>query len=255
MVKRNFSLSGAGWLSPFHIGVLAGLRNAGLFNPATSKVAGASGGALVAAAALCNISDEQQLEVTKKLAHHCRTQGTWLRLLQPLQDAIEETLPHDCVEKVSNRLTVAVTRLSPKFQSTPALISTFRSRNELSSALIASCYIPFYVDVKPYYSGYSNWKTVDGGLVTLIPHVDKYIKVCSFPRHPLIVGRALAFSEDRYKNSNDAIAISCEDVKDFPFTLPQLIQRTFFPHDDIDKLYKLGKDAAFQYAEKIEKNK
>ena len=172
---RGLSFSGCGWLLPFHAGVANALIDAGALRlstppPATHArdsgeqycaFAGASGGALIAAALACGITPHAIMEQVLALAHTCRGSGTWWRLKQPLANGIRELLPGHAMDMLGDthrdgvpRLQVAVTKMSlrgARFKVSPQrplpiplphMISEFDSEDDLVAALVTSSFVP-----------------------------------------------------------------------------------------------------------------
>jgi hypothetical protein len=71
----NFSFSGCGWLTCWHMGAAEALHSRGHLT-ADSLVAGASGGSLAAAAIVCEIPPEDGLQMQLDLGRYCRVHGT-----------------------------------------------------------------------------------------------------------------------------------------------------------------------------------
>lgn len=161
----RLSFSGCGWLLPFHIGVAQRLIDAGVLPHGPSQAAhntafaGASGGALIAAALACGVAPAEMMAAGVDMAVHCRKHGTVGRLREPLDRAIRSLLPPDAVERLrapgtgKPRLHVAVTRLEqerryrvhllrPLPVPLPTLVAEFKDRDDLVEALLTSSHVP-----------------------------------------------------------------------------------------------------------------
>jgi hypothetical protein len=195
---------------------------------------------LIAAAHACGIETDAVLSSAKHMASHCRREGTWLRLQDPLYRQINDLLPQDAAECcVDGRLTIAVSRLSPEPQLSPWLVSSFQSRSDLAAAILASCYLPCYVGAKPWFDGFRGMRTFDGGWYEIIPPVEGAVRVCCFPRHPVITWRKGDIGPD--------------ETPGFPCELKDLWRMCFLPPADdaaVDALFEFGRDAASRWLER-----
>ncbi|KAL3662674.1 hypothetical protein V7S43_012517 [Phytophthora oleae] len=232
---RNFSFSGCGFLIPYHLGVAQGLQNAG-FIQASSKFVGASGGAIAALTLAANASMSDIHEETKAMAKLCHSEGTVWKLEERLRAIFHAKFGDLPVETLEQRLTIATEKMWPA----RALILTddFHSTDDLCDALIASCYIPWYL-AKRGTSVFRGEYHVDGGLLTLVPEVPGYVKVCAFHAHVL---------------RRDDYEISPSIDPEFPYTIIQLARFALFPPEIevLDQLFELGKKSASIWALKQE---
>jgi hypothetical protein len=229
---HNFSFSGCGFLIPYHLGVAQGLQDAGYIQP-SSKFAGASGGAIAALSLAANASMRDILEETKAMARLCHSHGTVWKLEERLRAIFHTKFGDVPVETLAQRLTIA----SEKMWPARALVLTddFPSSDDLCDALIASCYIPWYL-AKRGTSVFRGEYHVDGGLLTLVPEVPGYTKVCAFHAHML---------------RRDDYEISPSIDSEFPYTIVQLARFALFPPEIqvLDELFDLGKKAAGIWAQ------
>ena len=167
-VKENnlsFGFSAGGLLFPFYCGVSSALQDAGLLTTET-KLGGASAGSLIAACIHSGMSMDRIVESCIHLMHDCRSNGTRGRLGPVLQSFLEGNLPEDAHERCSHKTFVAVTKALPYIQ--PVLISEFSSRDDLISALMTSCHIPWYLNGSSY-TEFRGTPHLDGGLTNFIP--------------------------------------------------------------------------------------
>eukprot|EP00953_Heterococcus_sp_UTEX-ZZ885_P034679 17937-Heterococcus_DN1.PRE.2 len=104
----SLAFSGCGWLGCFHLGVAHHLKSVGALTSET-KLAGTSGGALVAVAVGCGLEPKVLLEELKLIGNHCNINGTFWRLRDPLRAMINQVLPDDAVERLRGRVSVTVT--------------------------------------------------------------------------------------------------------------------------------------------------
>ena len=170
------ALSGSGWLTPYHVGVLSGLRRTGLIDRFIKvPVAGTSGGALVAAADACGLSEAEMLKATIELGAWANDQPRIVGKLGPgLLDAARDIMPEDAHERCRGRLAVTVTPARPSAflpWSKPDLVTSFRDKEDLIQAVYCSSFIPFYLELAPAAWWRGSW-WCDGGLVDIIPPVD-----------------------------------------------------------------------------------
>jgi predicted acylesterase/phospholipase RssA len=88
-VIQSLAFSGCGWLGCFHLGVAHHLISVGALTTET-KLAGTSGGALVATAVGCGLQPRVLLEELKLIGNHCNINGTFWRLRDPLRAMINQ---------------------------------------------------------------------------------------------------------------------------------------------------------------------
>jgi Patatin-like phospholipase len=103
-------------------------------------IAGASAGALTAAALLVGGDFNRVVEYTYEVAEEARSSPLGpFRLRRYIEGALEEGLPEDCVERLNGKLVVSVTELGSWKNH---LVSEFESRDEVKFYLHASSLIP-----------------------------------------------------------------------------------------------------------------
>ena len=138
------SFTGAGLLTPFHIGVSQYLQENKIIND-KNILAGSSGGALAAATTALKVNAGQALDSTVYIASECRDKGTRLTLRLALEEVLNTVLPSDAAERLRKRSAacyIAYAQLSPAITS--CLVNEFKDKEDLISVLLASCNIPFY---------------------------------------------------------------------------------------------------------------
>ncbi|KAI9922136.1 hypothetical protein PsorP6_000015 [Peronosclerospora sorghi] len=230
----DFSFGGCGFLIPYYLGVAQGLQDAGFIQP-SSKFAGASGGAIAALTLAANASISDIHAETKALAILCRNSGTIWKLEERLRAVFYVKFGNLSVETLANRLTIATEKMWP----VRATVWTdyFHSTEDLCDALIASCYVPWYLARRGTCLFRGEYH-VDGGLITLVPEVPGYVKVCAFHAHLL-----------RRKDYDISPSID----PDFPFSVMQLARFALFPPEIavLDQLFELGKRSARKWKEKV----
>eukprot|EP00659_Diplonema_papillatum_P000115 gene115-175_t len=108
---RNFAFGGCGWMLGFHLGVMRSLRDRGALDfERGTKIAGASGGAAVAACFASGVSDQDMLEMIVEMNRVAKEAGirAWLgNLCAVIDSALTDILPEDCHTIVDGRLTVS----------------------------------------------------------------------------------------------------------------------------------------------------
>jgi len=147
----GFSLSPAGLLLPYHLGVLHCLLHLGFVDEQT-PLAGASAGALAAATAACGVSMKVAMQATHRLSADARERGTARRLHMLLEQELSNLIPEDAHLIINSRpakLTIAHTQLFPVLRG--QFTSEFHTRQDVIDNLLASCNIPFF---------FSSWPTV-----------------------------------------------------------------------------------------------
>jgi len=138
------SFTGAGLLTPFHIGVSQYLQENKIIND-KNILAGSSGGALAAITTALKVNADQALDSTVFIASECRAKGTRLTLRLALDEVLHTVLPSDAAQRLRKRPAacyIAYAQLSPSITS--CLVNEFKDKEDLISVLLASCNIPFY---------------------------------------------------------------------------------------------------------------
>lgn len=138
------SFTGAGLLTPFHIGVSQYLQENKVIND-KNVLAGSSGGALAAITSALKVNSDLALDSTVFIATECRAKGTRLTLRLALDEVLHNVLPSDAAERLRKRSAacyIAYAQLSPSISS--CLVNEFKDKEDLISVLLASCNIPFY---------------------------------------------------------------------------------------------------------------
>ncbi|CAI5705253.1 unnamed protein product [Peronospora effusa] len=230
---NNFSFGGCGFLISYHLGVAQGLLDAGYIQ-ANSKFAGASGGAIVALSLAANANISDIYDEVKGITRLCHNHGTVWKLEKRLRTIFHAKFGDLQVETLAQRLTIATEKMWP--WRALVLTDDFHSTDDLCDALIASCYVPWYLSRRGM-SVFRGEYHVDGGLINLVPKVPGYTKVCAFPGH--------IFRRTDYE-------ISPSIDPDFPFTIMQLARFALFPPriEVLDQLFESGKRSARIWVEK-----
>lgn len=232
---HNFSFSGAGFLTSYHLGVAQGLDECGVLTSA-SKVAGASGGAVTALTiAAKEVGVLEMHEENKALAALSRADGTLWKLEARMRAQFDHKFRTIDLAPVNERLTIVTQRVWP---APPKIVqwSRFDSIDALGDLVIASCFIPFFLAPRGA-AKIGRELFVDGGLIELTPELPGYTKTCAFP--------AKALRRPDYE-------ISPSLVPDFPYNLLELAHAALVPPSSemLDELFQLGKQSAFIWADK-----
>lgn len=234
-VSRNlFSFSGCGWMLSYHLGVAQTLLDAKKITSQT-RFAGASGGALAAAVLACGLCPTDTLQLFQEQAAHCHATGTWWKLKKLLLNMLENTLPHNAHIMCSGRVTVALTRVWPQPRWRPILVRYFVSRQELISALVASCMVPGYLDFA-LVDRFRNMYVIDGGLLHLVPHIAGAVKISPFKSFFL-------------RSQKTHLDISPALTPSFPYSDNQLWSLCFYPSssDVTENIFHWGQVATAEW--------
>ncbi|EQC34640.1 hypothetical protein SDRG_07961 [Saprolegnia diclina VS20] len=214
----HVSFGGCGFLLAFHIGVAKQLEARGVLT-ASSRFAGASGGALLAAALAYGLSPDTVFDKLLDAADQARCHRC---LADVVREQVDSVLPTTPLSK--ERLIVTTAQIWPRVQE--CHLTRFTSRDDLRDALLASCHIPFYLNgafAVSYRGGYY----VDGGAFSLVPTVPNAIGVSPFP-------------------TDAAGTISPSLLPSFPYSKWQLLHWALSPpsHEVLRELVEWGDLAA-----------
>lgn len=230
----GFSFSGAGFLTAYHLGVALGLEESGALGP-TSRVAGASGGAITALAiAAKEVSVLEMHEELKTLAALCRRDGTLWKIEAYMRATFDLKFRDVALAPLNERLTIAAQRVWPD----PGVVlwNHFDSVAALGDAMIATSFIPFFLAPRAA-TKIRDELYVDGGLLQLVPELPGYTKVCAF--HASVLRRP-------------DYEISPSIDPNFTYSFVQLVRAALNPPpvEMLDELFQLGKRSAFLWTEK-----
>lgn len=182
---QGIALSGCGWLLPFHIGCYETLREADAC-PDDIPIAGASGGALVAAGIASGICGDDMMKGLEEVGRWSGKNGVWMKLATPLQQLMNDVLPADAHRRCNGRLHVAVCSIAQDMELQWPLhtetVTEFQSREHLIETCMASSFIPFYLQASPWLKTRSGKRLVDGGLIDIVPVIEgvRTIKSCPY---------------------------------------------------------------------------
>ncbi|SMF52005.1 patatin-like phospholipase family protein [Pseudobacteriovorax antillogorgiicola] len=165
----SISFAGCAWLFPFHLGVLAELKNADLCP--NTRFLGASSGALAAAMACLNLCPEEAMEIVIRFAKEStkRRFGACHSMTQFVRSGLEEMLPLDAWQQIEHRLFISATEL-PSLKNQMISSHDIDSNQDLIQAILSSCYIPIYYEVPAFFQGRLY---IDGGISDNQPTIDR----------------------------------------------------------------------------------
>ncbi|XP_026802289.3 patatin-like phospholipase domain-containing protein 2 isoform X1 [Pangasianodon hypophthalmus] len=169
--KWNISFAGCGFLGIYYFGVYSCLlERAHHLIKSTSKICGASSGALIAAMIACEMSPAKCCENLMAIAKEARkgmlsSMHPSFNLLKLTRQLMVRELPDNAHLLASGKLCVSLTRLS---DGKNVLVSEFTSKDDLIQALFCSCFFPLYCGVVP--PSYHGTRYVDGALSDSAPY-------------------------------------------------------------------------------------
>ena len=249
----RFGFSAGGLLFPFYVGVCRGLEKAGYLSPNT-KLAGASAGSLIAACVNSGLPMDTVSTLCEELMDDVRRHGARGRLGIVLEKFLESALPEDAHVRCTGKTFVAVSSMektssrglsafagfgAPQGQ----LISEFKDRDDLISALMTSCHIPLYMDGR-LTNTFRGSMHLDGGVTNFIP----------LPPDDGTPGvRVSCFGAKQMSLVYD-IGIAPDVFEEWPHGLPQMVQWAFNPaeHHFQAMLVDRGECDALSWAAKFE---
>ena len=170
--EGHLSFSGGGFIGIYHVGVAMAFKK---FAPHISKrkVLGASSGALASMCLVTELPFDRAILGIAKMSIHCRSLA--LGPFDPrfnVYDIMRGELIASCREDAhlmsSKKLYISLTQVSTLENK---VMSDFESREELVDALMASCFIPYFLGlIPPKIRGVSY---IDGGITDNLPEHDE----------------------------------------------------------------------------------
>ncbi|XP_068612565.1 patatin-like phospholipase domain-containing protein 4 [Brachionichthys hirsutus] len=217
MAVLNLSFAACGFLGIYHLGAVEALcRHGDKLLGSLGSCAGASAGALVAAVTITAPDRlERCTEFTYGFAGNVRRQRfgaatPGFDFLLALREGIEAILPTEAHILADGRLYVSVTHAR---SGRNHVVSSFASREELITALLASSYVPVFAGFKAVEFRGQKW--IDGGFSDSLPilPVGRTVTVSPFAGVqdvcPVHRGRFNA----RLRLANMSIMLSVENIK------------------------------------------
>mmetsp|Transcript_32555 Transcript_32555/g.71865 ORF Transcript_32555/g.71865 Transcript_32555/m.71865 type:complete len:359 (+) Transcript_32555:60-1136(+) len=223
----GFSFSGGGFLLPYYVGTLSALKQLGLLQPGKTHVAGSSAGSLAAVIAACNLSMEEIFATFKAVSDDCAKNGVFRRLSASVKQQLQSILPESAHLMCNDVVHIGITKVKPYGALHSKTVSRFSSRDDLISALLASCHIPV-LSTGSFTTRFRGRRVLDGGVTDMMPlpsvglaHV---VKVSCMPQEALssipIMNKARALHH---------ISISPCKFNDFPYTPKQTLKWALEP--------------------------
>ena len=233
---RSVSLSGCGWLIPYHVGVLKCLVERGIVCKDRTVLSGVSGGAIVAAGLASNIDLNDVSRLMREGADRIRNtmNGRFVgNMRHVLEEMLDDVLPSNAHEMASHRVKIGV--LTPRLHC--KVVSEFDSKKDLIHACLASSHIPFYMDGQ-IFCHWRNKRWLDGGLLDILPPSYAENEIKSLPYSIMA------------KLRPDREQIVTPNTKTFNL-FRELLPYTFIPPDDngewFSRLEKSGMEDAEAY--------
>lgn len=245
LIMTHLTFSASGFMAIYHLGAAVALHRHG--SRLLSKIqnyAGASGGALVAAVLLAQPETlEQCKEFTFEFAADVRQQmfgaiTPGYDFMKLLREGMNSILTADAHEEAHGRLHVSVTNAKTLQNS---LISSFPTRDDLMTVLLASSFVPLYSGIKAVKYKGESW--IDGGLTNRLPILSdgRTLTVSPFS------GRLDICPQDSDQN-NFYISIAKQD---FIFSVANFVRlsHALFPpsRERMESLYHKGFDDAMMF--------
>lgn len=143
--KASLSLSGCGFLSIYHAGVCAAIKE---YAPQLlqNRISGASAGSIIAAGVICNVCISHAARFFLSVVSEIRsyTFGVLNRdfdLMKMVRTKLNAILPANAHELCTGRLRISVTRFRDMEN---VILDEFCTKDELIDAICCSCFIPVY---------------------------------------------------------------------------------------------------------------
>uniref|UniRef100_A0AAF5PQ10 PNPLA domain-containing protein n=1 Tax=Wuchereria bancrofti TaxID=6293 RepID=A0AAF5PQ10_WUCBA len=143
--KASLSLSGCGFLSIYHAGVCAAIKE---YAPQLlqNRISGASAGSIIAAGVICNVCISRAASFFLSVVSEVRsyTFGVLNRdfdLMKMVRTKLNAILPANAHELCTGRLRISVTRFRDMEN---VILDEFCTKDELIDAICCSCFIPIY---------------------------------------------------------------------------------------------------------------
>ena len=196
----SFAFSGCGWLTPFYLGVIDKMQQAGYLTE-KSLVAGTSGGSLGALVAVSGIRPQAGLDLIIEMSIDKKFKTN---IDLGLKTFMPQLLPDNIVERSNGRLHVCVTKLWPNPTGSPHIISNFKSKEMLVETVAASCFIPLYSSPRSFFTTITDNPLeyfIDGGVFGFMPPIGDVrvspFNILVFRRPPHIKIKGDVFSAPR----------------------------------------------------------
>lgn len=248
----GYSFTPGGLLLPYYTGVISALSDLGLLEAGT-PVAGASLGAIASAMTVSGLAFEEIMEANKCLQTEIIQKGALWKLADILQNTLMEVLPADIHIRASGRVAIAVTIYQPWKPLQGEILEEFADKEDFVDAIVASCYIPFYLGPSVGIS-YRGRLYSDGLPTNFFPplpkaakeQVERTVTVTAFPKlnRAYLEGPGVDISPDSRPQSDR-------------FSSWQYLSMTLrpYPLQDMDKLARYGYEDGAKWGENYLQNK
>ena len=233
---NSFALSGSGWLMPFYLGVIDGLRKEGIMNE-TSHYAGSSGGSICALHACSDYSCEEALG---EIIEMSTNKIVWKNMDSALRKSLIKRVTPEALEKCQGRLHVTTTKVWPNPEAKATIFSKYDSAEHMVDCIAASCFIPLY-GASQLSVNIGQEKHIDGGVFAFIPPVGK-VTISPFGNTHFRVGGP---------PNMRPIDIHL-DKEEFPLGKLLYWALNPAPEEKMHLLYKRGEEAALRWVEQQE---
>ncbi|KAK5866952.1 hypothetical protein PBY51_011481 [Eleginops maclovinus] len=220
----SISFAGCGFMGIYYVGASSCLlEHYPRFILHSSKIYGASAGALMAAVLAIGSPIEKCCAQLMFMAKECRKHQLGplhpaFNLVQIVRDSLEGSLPEDAHLRASGKLCVSLTRVS---DGKNVLVSEFDSREEVIQALVCSCFVPLYCGVIP--PTYRGVHYVDGAASDNLPqcHMKNTITISAFAGESDLCPRGSPFNIHEVRFNNVSFQLNSENI--------YRLKSTFFP--------------------------
>eukprot|EP01064_Diplonema_japonicum_P019334 TRINITY_DN28031_c0_g1_i1.p1 TRINITY_DN28031_c0_g1~~TRINITY_DN28031_c0_g1_i1.p1 ORF type:complete len:271 (+),score=19.18 TRINITY_DN28031_c0_g1_i1:47-814(+) len=181
IVAKNFAFGGCGWMLSYHLGVMVELKKIGVLDfDQGSKIATASGGAVVGSCFASGLTMDEMQSVIVKINEEARQKGLrhwWMNLDTVIRGALTPILPSDSHDRVQGKIVIPTRILSPLSERGTAFHTNFTSKTDLIDAVVASSYIPFFTGSNPKGFHFRGAYHTDGASTTISPDPREFIEV------------------------------------------------------------------------------
>ncbi|CAH8616925.1 unnamed protein product [Dicrocoelium dendriticum] len=162
-LKHNLSFAGCGFLGVYHIGVGCCLRRYASHLYHNRPIAGSSAGAVAAAALICDCTPADVVRGWCSIFHSCqqyllRACDLRFSISEYLRELLSRILPSDAHLLCSGRLNISLTSCGT---GENIIVSQFRDKDELISAILCSSFLPFFSGFVP--PSFRGQPVLDGG--------------------------------------------------------------------------------------------
>lgn len=211
----NLSFAGCGFLGIYHVGVAVCFKK---YAPhlLLDKISGASAGAIAACCLLCDLPLGEMTSNVLRLAREARqhTLGPFspsFNVQHFLLESMQKFLPDDAHIRVNGKLHISMTRV---YDGKNVIVSQFNSKEDLTQALLASSFVPFFSGLLP--PRFHGIRYMDGGFSDNLPTLDENtITVSPFCGESDICPRDISSQLFHVNLANTSIELSKQNMYRF----------------------------------------